>query len=343
MTDIPSGPGARDARFPLAELHCHVEGTLRPAFARELAARAGIDLSGFARAETWAWEGFSGFLAAYDRAARLLTREEDFERLAFEYLTRISRDGAIYCELTVSSDHARANGFLPETYLAALGRGAARAQATQGIVCRFVVVGVRHLGPEAVEEAARFAARTPGIAGFGLAGDERLHRPRDFARAFAIAREAGLGLTAHAGEFAGAESVRETLDELKVSRVGHGVRAVEDASLLARLREEGIVLEVCPGSNLSLGVYPDAASHPLRRLHEAGLRLTVNSDDPPFFGTDLLREYAFAERAGFGAPERLALTRNALEAAFVDEPTRRALLERAVLSALSLGAPRASD
>ena len=332
-----------DARFPLAELHAHVEGTLEPAFARELAQREGLDLSAFAKGETYRWEGFSGFLAAYDRAAALLRTEDDYRRLARDYLTRIAADGAIYSELTISPDHARASGLSPEAYLDALAQGAKDAEQASGIVCRFLVVGVRHLGPEAVEEAARFAARAPGVTGFGMAGDERLHRPRDFARAFRIAAEGGLGLTAHAGEFAGPEAVRETLDALKVTRIGHGVRAVEDADLLKRLREDAITLEVCPGSNLSLGVYPDAASHPLKRLREAGLRLTVNSDDPPFFGTDLAREYAFAAAAGFGPAERLALTRNAIEAAFVDEATRRHLFDLLTVRALALGAPASTQ
>lgn len=332
-----------DARFPLAELHAHVEGTLEPGFVRELARREGVDLGAFAEGETYRWEGFSGFLAAYDRAAALLRRPEDYRRLARDYLTRIAADGAIYSELTISPDHARASGLSPETYLDALAQGAKDAEQASGITCRFLVVGVRHLGPEAVEEAARFAAGAAGVTGFGMAGDERLHRPRDFARAFRIAAEAGLGLTAHAGEFAGADGVRETLDELKVTRIGHGVRSIEDADLLKRLRDEAITLEVCPGSNLSLGVYPDAASHPLKRLREAGLRLTVNSDDPPFFGTDLAREYAFAAEAGFGPAERLALTRNAIEAAFVDEATRRRLFDLLTVCALALGAPASTQ
>ena len=182
-----------DARFPLAELHAHVEGTLEPAFARELAQREGVDLGTFAEGETYRWEGFSGFLAAYDRAAALLRRPEDYRRLARDYLTRIAADGAIYSELTISPDHARASGLSPKTYLDALAQGAKDAEQASGITCRFLVVGVRHLGPEAVEDAARLAAGAAGVTGFGMAGDERLHRPRDFARAFRIAAEGGLG------------------------------------------------------------------------------------------------------------------------------------------------------
>jgi adenosine deaminase len=330
---------------PKAELHVHLEGTAAPALASEMAEKHGVPHDDLLGGDTYRWSGFSGFLDAYDRVSRLFRREDDYRRLAEDYLTGIAAQGALYCEFFVSPDHARGAGLSTRAYLDAIAEGARRAEAANGIVCRLIVVGVRHLGPEAVENAAREAARLahPLVTGFGLAGDERAHAPADFARAFDIARDAGLGLTAHAGEFAGPESVRATLDALKVSRIGHGVRAVENADLVARLRETGVTLEVCPGSNIALGVYPSMAAHPLRRLHEAGLRVTVNSDDPPFFGTDLAYEYALAAEAGFTAPERLSLTRNAIEAAFLDEPTRRRLLDRLALAALHLGAPGASE
>lgn len=332
---------------PLAELHVHLEGTLSTRRARELAARAGMEIGDLVSGERYRWEGFSGFLAAYERAAALLRTEDDFRRLARDYLTGIAADGAVYAELAVAPDLAVAAGLSREAYVRAVAQGCEEAEGRAGIVSRLVVTGVRHFGPEAVAETARFAARValtePSVTGFGLAGDERVHAPADFAAAFAVAREAGLGLTAHAGEFAGAEAVRETIRHLGVARVGHGVRAVEDEDVVAEVVERGIVLEVCPGSNLALGVYASAAEHPLRRLHEAGVRVTVSSDDPPFFGTDLAAEYALAGRMGFSAAERLALTRNAIEAAFVDEATRGRLLARMTLGAIALGAPKPSD
>lgn len=208
-----------------------------------------------------------------------------------------------------------------------------------------VVVGVRHLGPEAVEAAARFAAgpNRTFVTGFNLAGDERIGAARDFARAFDIARDAGLGLTAHAGELCGPQSVRDAIDCLKPSRIGHGVRAIEDPDLVRRIAQKGIVLEVCPGSNLALGVYADIAAHPLKRLVDAGVKATLGSDDPPFFHTDLPREYHLAAENGLAQAERIALTRNALEAAFVEEDVRRKLLDRFQIAALSLGSPGASD
>ncbi|WP_244492112.1 adenosine deaminase [Aureimonas sp. AU12] len=331
--------------FPLAELHCHVEGTASPALARSQARRYGVEIDDLLDGERYRWSDFGSFLRAYDRVATLFRSEDDYRRLAASYLSDIGRAGALYAELFVSPDHAASAGLDPTAYVRALASGAAEAEAETGIVSRLVVVGIRHLGPDAVEAAARFAVRSPhpDIAGFGLAGDERVGRPADFARAFAIAGEAGLGLTAHAGEFAGPAAIAETLDALKVTRLGHGVRAIEDASLMARLQAERITLELCPTSNVALGLYAAPSDHPLKRLRDAGLRLTVSSDDPPFFGTSLTEEYAFTERHGFTEAQRLALTRTAIEAAFVDEATRQRLLERLAVLAISLGAPGASD
>lgn len=135
--------------------------------------------------------------------------------------------------------------------------------------------------------AAEYAAKAgnPLITGFNLAGEERTGRVADYARAFDIARDAGLGLTIHAGEVCGAFSVADALDAVRPSRIGHGVRAIEDLDLVKRLADLGTVLEICPGSNIALGVFPDFASHPLRHLKEAGVRVTISSDDPPFFHT----------------------------------------------------------
>ncbi|MGT2441464.1 adenosine deaminase [Ensifer adhaerens] len=196
---------------------------------------------------------------------------------------------------------------------------------------RMLITGIRHLGPESVIKTAEFAARREHklVTGFNLAGEERMHKVADFARAFDIVRDAGLGLTIHAGELSGAFSVRDALDHVRPSRISHGVRAIEDADLVRRLADEGVVLEVCPGSNISLQVFPDFASHPLRALHEAGVRVTLNSDDPPFFHTSLAQEYDIASAVmGFSDDEINGMTRTAIEAAFVDEATRQRLLTR---------------
>ena len=329
--------------MPLAELHCHIEGAAHPALVEAHAARHGIDVSGIIRDGRYVWHDFTSFLAAYDLASSVFRGEADYADLAADHLGRLAAQGAIYAEFFVSPDHADAAGLSPEAYVAGLSNGIEQARQDSGIEARMIVVGVRHLGPEAVERAARFAAKAghPLVTGFGLAGDERIGTPSDFARAFAIARDAGLGLTAHAGELCGPESVRAALDALKPTRIGHGVRAVEDLDLVRRIVGEGIVLEICPGSNLALGIYPDAASHPLKSLVSAGVKVTLASDDPPFFQTSLAGEYAFAAAVGIDAGTRLGFTRQAIEAAFVDAATRRRLLDRLGLAAIALGAPAA--
>lgn len=317
--------------MPKAELHCHIEGATPPHLAAAQAKRYGIDTSGFIKDGEYSWQDFTSFVQSYDATANLFRTEEDYALLAETYLTEIAEAGAIYSELIASPDQGDAVGIGADAYMRGLAEGAERAKAKTGIETRLIVVGIRHFGPERVVKAAEYAARRPHplITGFNLAGEERMHRVADFTRAFDIARDAGLGITIHAGELSGAFSVRDALDHVRPSRISHGVRAIEDAGLVKRLADEGVVLEVCPGSNISLSVFPDFESHPLRALHEAGVRVTLNSDDPPFFHTSLAREYEVASTImGFGDDEILGITRTAIEAAFVDEPTRQRLLSR---------------
>ncbi len=337
--------GAGGPPFPLAELHCHIEGAAPPSLVERLGERYGVDVSAIIRDGAYVWHDFTSFLAAYDHAATVFRSEEDYAELASSYLSDLAAEGALYAELFISPDHARSSGTEPEIYARGLAAGLVRAREATGIEARMIVVGVRHLGADAVEAAARFAAgpSRPLVTGFNLAGDERIGAPKDFARAFDIARDAGLGLTAHAGELCGPDSVRAAIDCLKPSRIGHGVRAIEDPDLVRLIAERGIVLEVCPGSNLALGVYPDIAAHPLKQLVSGGVRATLGSDDPPFFHTDLSREYRLAKENGLTDAERMALTRNAIEAAFVEDDVRRRLLDRLQIAALSLGSPAAAD
>ncbi len=314
-----------------AELHCHIEGAATPELVLGQALKYGRDASPFIRDGMFLWHDFTSFLAAYDFASDLFRTEDDYARLAEDYLTGLARDGAIYSEFFISPDHARKAGLSPHAYTNALGEGILRANAKTGIEARMIVTGVRHVGIEAVEQAARFAAKcgNPLVTGFGLAGDERFGEFDDYVRAFEIAREAGLGITVHAGELTGWESVQAALDHIRPSRIGHGVRAFENPDLVRRIADEGVVLECCPGSNIALQVYRSFPEHPFPALLRAGVKLTLNSDDPPYFRTSLKREYAIAsEYFGLGDRELLDVTRTAVEAAFVDRKTRSALLAR---------------
>jgi adenosine deaminase len=314
-----------------AELHCHIEGAASPELVLSQARKYGADPSPFIRDGAFVWHDFTSFLAAYDFSADLFRSEEDYARLAEHYLTSLARDGAIYSEIFISPDHATKAGLSPDAYTDALSEGIARAGAKTGIEGRMIVVGLRHVGVEAVEKAARFAVRcgNPRVTGFGMSGDERSGDLEDFVRAFEIAREAGLGITIHAGELMGWESVAAALDHIRPARIGHGVRAVENPELVKRIADQGVVLECCPGSNIALDVFPGFDRHPLPALRAAGCKVTLNSDDPPYFRTSLKREYDIA--AGhFGMDDKAltSVTRTAIEAAFVDRKTKAALLAR---------------
>ncbi|KSV64242.1 adenosine deaminase [Sinorhizobium sp. GW3] len=319
------------AHLKKAELHCHIEGATPPDLALAQAEKYGLDTSAIIRDKAYVWEDFTSFVKCYDAIASLFKTEEDYALLAEAYLTELAEAGTIYSEIIVSPDHGNTIGLGAHAYLEGLATGMEAARQNTGIESRMLITGIRHLGPESVIKTAEFAARREHklVTGFNLAGEERMHKVADFARAFDIVRDAGLGLTIHAGELSGAFSVRDALDHVRPSRISHGVRAIEDADLVRRLADEGVVLEVCPGSNISLQVFPDFASHPLRPLHEAGVRVTLNSDDPPFFHTSLAQEYDIASAVmGFSDDEINGMTRTAIEAAFVDEATRQRLLTR---------------
>ncbi|WP_406873422.1 adenosine deaminase [Aminobacter sp. P9b] len=314
-----------------AELHCHIEGAAAPELVIRQAQKYGKDVSPFIQNGSFVWNDFTSFLAAYDFAADLFRSEEDYARLSEHYLTSLARDGAIYSEVFTSPDHAIKAGLSPKAYTDALGEGMERAKAKTGIEGRMIVTGVRHVGVESIEAAARFAAKCnhPLVTGFGVAGDERMGDFEDYVRAFEIAREAGLGITIHAGELMGWESVAAALDHIRPSRIGHGVRAIENPDLVKRIADEGVVLEICPGSNIALKVFDSFGEHPFRKLREAGCKVTLNSDDPPYFWTNLKREYDLAaEHFGMDEKALMATTRTAIEAAFVDRKTKSALLAR---------------
>lgn len=316
---------------PKVELHLHLEGAAPPALALARAAETGAALDDLiAPGGGYRWTDFTSFLDAYDRVARLFAEPGAAGRLCEAVLRACAAEGVLYAELIVSPDFAGGDPGRWAANLAALEAGAEAAERDAGIVARFIATGVRHFGPEAVRRAAALAVDhpSPRVTGFGLAGDERAGRPADFAPAFALAREAGLGLTAHAGEFAGPESVRGALDDLGVARLGHGVRAAEDPALVARLAAEGVTLELCPSSNVALGLYPSIADHPIHSLAAAGCRVTVSTDDPPFFGASMSGEYAALAACGWSDSALRGLARTALDAAFCDAATRARLLAR---------------
>lgn len=319
--------------LPLAELHVHLEATATPGLVRRMAERNGLAIPpGTIDGDRYVWRDFLDFLATFDRAVSVIRTAEDYRDVTFEYLVACAAEGAIYVEVTASPDHADQAALAYADMIAGVAQGIDDARAHAGIESRVIVTAVRNFGTERAEWVARTAAGHPHpyVTGFGLAGDEAGFPPGPFARAYAIARDAGLGLTCHAGEWAGPESVRAALAlPGPVTRLGHGVRAVEDPALVAELAERGTVLEVCPTSNVVLGAYPDFAAHPFPVLRDAGVRVTLGSDDPPYWSATIGGEYAVARRAwGLGDDDLRAVTRTALEAAFAPGALRTSLLAR---------------
>lgn len=319
--------------IPKVELHLHLEGAASPVLIRDLAQRKSVDLSGiFDAAGQYIYADFNGFLNVYEAATSVLTTPRDYADLTTHVLENCAEHGVIYAETFLSPDFCGGGDLGAwREYLHAITEAADRARAIHGIELRGIVTCIRHFGPDRARPVALCAAETMGafVTGFGIAGDEMAGAPRDFAYSFDMAREAQLGLTAHAGEWGGPKSVRDALDDLRVTRIGHGVHAADDPDLMHRLVEEDIVLEVCPGSNVALGVYPDWAAHPIARLVDAGVKVTVSTDDPPFFHTTMTHEYETLART-FGWDEAMfnTLNQTAANAAFCDEATRAAILKR---------------
>ncbi len=309
------------------ELHLHLEGAAPPAFIRGLAKEKHVDLSGIFNADgSYAFRDFNHFLSVYEAATSVLTSPDDYARLVRAVLEESVQHGVIYAETFISPDFC--GGGDVEAWREYLHAMQEAAEAVPGITLRGIVTPIRHFGPERAKPIARCAAETAGdwIVGFGIAGDEMVGKPRDFAWSFDMAREAGLHLTAHAGEWGGAQSVWDALNDLKVERIGHGVQAIDDPKLVEHLAETGVVLECCPVSNVVLGVYPTWKSHPIDKLMARGVKVTVSTDDPPFFHTTMTREYEMlAETFGWDEDAFTEITNTALAAAFCDDATRETL------------------
>jgi adenosine deaminase len=310
----------------------HLEGTAPPALVRRLAERNGLRVPDglFDSSERFAYTDFLDFLRTYDMAASVIRTGRDYRDVTYEYLAGCARDGALYVELTASPDHAALVGLSDEEHLGGIARGIDDARADHGIEGRILISCVRNFGVEQALRVAHHAAERPHpyVVGFSMAGDEENYPAHDYSDAFRIAAEAGLGCTVHAGEWAGADSVRDAL-ELPVTRISHGVRSIEDPALVAELADREIVLECCLTSNVVLGVFPTYEQHPLPRLIAAGVRVTLGSDDPPYFGASVGGEYSVCrEHFGFDDQTLRDITRTAIDAAFCEESLKQRLMQR---------------
>ncbi|QDC08654.1 adenosine deaminase [Oceanicola sp. D3] len=321
-------------QLPKTELHLHLEGAAPPEFIRSLAKEKKADIGGiFDEQGNYAYANFAEFLKVYEAATSVLTTPEDYARLTRVVLEQCAEHGVIYAETFLSPDFCGGGDVKAWwEYCAAMAEVAEEAEKDLGITLKGIITCIRHFGPEKARAPAICAAESAGdfITGFGMAGAETVGKPGDYAWAFDCAREAGLRLTCHAGEWGGPEMVRATLDQLEgIERIGHGVAAYHDGPLMERLAENGITLEVCPGSNIALGVFRHWHDHPIEKLRENGVAVTVSTDDPPFFHTTMTREYEkLNEVFGWDEGDFAALNEDAMAAAFCDEKTREDILKR---------------
>ncbi|MNZ44223.1 Adenine deaminase [compost metagenome] len=319
--------------LPKAELHLHIEGTLEPELMFALAERNQIALPWRSVEETraaYAFADLQSFLDLYYAGAAALIHERDFFDLAMAYFARAHADGVVHAELFFDPQTHTARGVAFATVLDGLERACGEAHERYGISSRLILCFLRHLSEEdgfaTLEQALPHLARIHGV---GLDSSEQGHPPSKFARLFARCRELGLHVVAHAGEEGPPAYIVEALDVLKVERIDHGVRAAEDPALLARLAREQVPLTVCPLSNVKLRVFPTLQQHNLKALLDAGLKVTINSDDPAYFGGYVLENYRqTAEALQLSRAELQRLARNSLEAAFVGDAERALWLAR---------------
>jgi adenosine deaminase len=310
-------------RMPKAELHVHLEGSIRPSTLLTLARRHGIDLpardeEGLAR--WFRFRDFEHFVEVYLTVSRCLRDAADFHTLALDFLAEQARQNVLYSEAHFTISTHLAHGVDGDEVADALGAAITEGRRRFGVDLRLIPDIVRNVGEGPADSTLEWALayRGRGVVALGLSGSEDRFPSEPFREHFEEAARAGLHRVAHAGEHAGPESIRSALEVCAAERIGHGVRAVEEPALVAELARAGIPLEVCPTSNVRLGVFPSLAEHTFDRLYRAGVRLSVNSDDPPFFDTTLSAEYqALHDTFGYDADDLAALSLAALADAFL--------------------------
>jgi aminodeoxyfutalosine deaminase len=320
-------------RSPKVELHVHLEGAMRPAVLLELARRNGVGLPAVDEAGLKRWfrfRDFEHFVEVYLTCSRALREPEDFQLLALDFLAEQAVQNVVYSEVHFTISTHLAAGRDGVGIRQALGEAIREGEKRWGVTMRLIPDIVRNNGVAAADVTLEWALAGRGgpeggdVVALGLSGSEASFPSEPFREHFAAARQAGLRCVAHAGEHAGPESIRSVLDVCGAERIGHGVRAVEDPALVVELAARRIPLEVCPSSNVCLGVVPKLADHPFDRLRRAGVALSVNSDDPPFFGTNLTREYLHLARTfGYGQEDLAGLALAGLHHSFLPEADKQ--------------------
>ncbi len=333
MIDFDAIPRARLPELlramPKAELHIHIEGSLEPELIFTLSRRNGVALDYpdvEALRAAYAFSDLQSFLDIYYAGASVLLHERDFTDMAWAYLERAAADHVVHAEIFFDPQTHTARGVDIGVVIRGLAAACERGARELGVSSSLILCFLRHL--DEADALATLEAALPyreHFIGVGLDSSERGHPPEKFERVFARARAEGLHRVAHAGEEGPPEYIRNALDVLHVERIDHGVRCVEDPALVARLARDGIALTVCPLSNLKLRVFGSMAEHNLAELLAAGLKATVNSDDPAYFGGYINQNFveAFAALPQLGAREAHALAANSFEASFASADSKR--------------------
>ena len=348
MPDFLSGAGGTSAytpSLPKAELHLHLEGTVDPATLAVLSRRHPTPLSTtnnrytniadsgrvFTEEEAhelYQYKDFTGFLLAFKAVTERLRTPQDYELVAYRMMQKLHTQNVLHAEVYVSVGviHWRGGEFAP--LFEGLEAGRMRGERDFGMSLYWIFDAVRHFGPRraglVLDDAIALRKSSDNIIGIGLGGDERRAAPELFRDVYARAASEALRLTVHAGETMGPESVWSALRELKADRIGHGLRAVEDPELVAFLAEKQIPVEVCISSNVLTGCCPSIGQHPLRTLFDAGVLVTLNTDDPDMFRTSLVGEYQIAHEVfGFSDSELEKLAENSFRASFLPEARKR--------------------
>jgi adenosine deaminase len=309
-------------RLPKCELHIHIEGSLEPELMFALAQRNGIELP-FASVEAvrqaYQFRNLQDFLDIYYRGMSVLITEQDFYDLAHAYLDRVRADNVRHVEMFFDPQGHTARGVAFETVVGGLHRAVVDAERSLGVQASLIMCFLRHLDEADAERTLESALAHRGkIIGVGLDSSERGNPPSKFKHVFRRARDAGFFVTAHAGEEGPASYVWEALDVLGVARIDHGNHSLDDDVLVGRLAREQVPLTVCPLSNLRLRVVPDLAHHPLRRMMDRGLMVTLNSDDPAYFGGYVNQNYRSVSQAlALGRDEVIAIVRNGINASLM--------------------------
>ena len=329
----PTGLHELLRRMPKAELHLHIEGSLEPELIFRLAQRNGLSLpyaSVQALRAAYAFTDLQSFLDIYYAGASVLRTEADFMEMGLAYLTRAHADGVVHAEIFFDPQTHTVRGVPMGTVIQGLRSACDQAWQRWGLSTRLILCFLRHLSEDeafaTLEQALPWREQFIGV---GLDSSEKGHPPEKFARVFARCRELGLRVVAHAGEEGPPAYIRTALDVLQAERIDHGVQAVHDTALMQRLARDRVPLTVCPLSNVRLCVFPTMAQHNLGTLLDAGLCVTVNSDDPAYFGGYLHENFVQVfDALHLGPAEAYTLARNSLEASFVSPQERQGFVER---------------